>query len=293
MLSHIAQVTTTLTRCLRIQRTDGLVLCLTAFNRSLSLDPGLGSPTGSPSGEVYEPFGLNRMDLQSSNNMDVGTTECFLIQSDSLTDDDLLLGRWDFAEYLLFEVNWADLSMGRILLQTGNLGIVRAGRLKFETELLSLMQHVENSIGNLNSAQCIANLGDSLCQVDLTGNVAGSPSVPITVTGSLTSIDSDYYGMHDTARTEADGWFSNGIMTLTSGAYSGLQFEVRAYTTGFWVLFIAIPSGVTVGTTYSMSRGCDKSRRTCIDIFDNILHRRASDWTQGNDKAMQVARHAS
>lgn len=287
MLAHIAQVSTTLTRCLRIERLDGVVLAITAFNRALTIDTGHGSPT-----DVYEPFGINKMDLTAQNDMDVGTTECMLLQSDLLTDDDLLLGRWDFAAYELFEVNWADLSMGRILLQSGNLGVCRSGRLKFETELLGLMQHVQNSIGNLNSPLCIADLGDELCQVDLNGTSGSSPSEPLTVTGTIDAIDSDFYGIHDTARTEPANRFANGKMTLTDGPYVGMSFEVRAYISGFWVLFTAVPDGVTVGTGYSMSVGCDKSKRMCIDFFDNILHRRASDYTQGNDKAVQVGRHS-
>lgn len=271
MQTHLDGGVTTLTTCVRVERLDGAVLTVTAFNRSLTID-----------GEVYLAHGFLRSDVTAQDGMDTGTTEITgVLDAASITEDDLRAGRWDFAAYTLFQVNWADLTMGRITLSTGNLGVVRTGRIKFVAELLSLMQAVQNSIGSLNTPLCTAELGDARCGVVLGPYING---------GIIDSVDSDFYGIHDSARTEADGYYSNGIMEITSGVMTGMRFEVRAYIQHFWVLFTALPYDAT-HETYTITRGCDKSLATCRDVFDNVLNRRASDYTQGGDAAVQVGRH--
>lgn len=280
MQTHLDSAATTLATCIYLTRIDGVELGATTFNRTLTID-----------GDTYQPLGFMRSDVTLENDMDVPTTEASgVLDAATITEDDLRAGRWDFASYTMFQVNWADLTMGRIALASGNLGVVRSGRIKFVAELLGLMQAVQASIGNLNSPQCVHELGDSGgrglgdgCQVNL---------APHTVTGTIDSVDSDFYGVHDLSRTEADGFFSNGVMTITSGTMNGMSFEVRSYIMGFWVLFTALPYDAA-GATYTMTRGCDKSLATCRDVFNNVVNRLASDYTQGGDAALQVGRRNS
>lgn len=279
MQAHLQLPTTTLTVALRVERLDGIVLAVTAFDAPLTFG-----------GDTYEAFGFLRSDVDTADNMDVGSTEVTsILRSDSLTEDDLRIGRWDFAAYTLVRVNWADLSIDPEILATGNLGVVRTGRLRFVAELLSLMQAVQNSIGVLNSPLCLHNFGKSEGGPGR-GNGCTFNLASVTVTGTVSSVDSDLYGVHDAARTEADAYFGNGVFRITSGAYAGMEFEVRAYIVGFWVLFTALPANIA-GATYEMVRGCNKSLRQCVDDFDNILDRLASDYTQGGDAAVQVGRH--
>lgn len=279
MQAHLDGACTTLATCIAVTRTDGVELFATTFNRTLTID-----------GDDYAPLGFLRSDTTVENDMDVPSSEVTgVLDAATITEDDLRAGVWDFAAYELFQVNWADLTMGRIALASGNMGVVRSGRLKFVVELLGLMQAVQNSIGCLNSPACIHELGDNNA-VAGRGNGCTVDLAPLTVTGTIDSMDSDYYGLHDSARVEADTYFSNGVMEITSGPMTGMRFEVRAYIVGFWVLFTALPYDGT-GETYSMSRGCDKSLETCRDVFNNVEDRLASDYTQGNDAAIQVGRH--
>lgn len=277
--THYELPTTTLADCIHVTRSDGVELFATTFNKPLTID-----------GDVYQALGYLRADLSHADSMDVTTTEITsLLDAAVITEDDVRAGRWDHAAYELFRVNWADLTMGREQLAAGNLGTFKTGRLRFVAELLGLTQNVQQSIGNLNSPQCLHELGDNNAGAGR-GNGCTVDLAPFTVTGTIDSMDSDFYGIHDAARAEADQYFSGGVMTITSGTMTGMRFEVRAYIVGFWVLFTAVPDDVT-GATYSMSRGCDKSLRTCVDVFNNINDRLASDYTQGSDAAVQVARH--
>lgn len=277
--AHIEQIVTTTTLAIRVERADGTILRVTKFNRALTY-----------AAEVYEPFGFLASDVTTENDMSVGTQELTgILRSDSITEDDLRAGRWDHAEYTIFRFNWADPTMGRDIVSTGNVGVVRSGRLRFVAELLDLMQVASYSIGVLNSPACLHELGDNNAAPGR-GNGCTVDLAPWTTTGTIDSVDSDLYGVHDAARAEAVGYFSNGVMTITSGTMNGMRFPVRSYIVGFWVLFTALPDDAT-GATYSIHRGCDKTRRTCIDVFAAINDRLASDFTQGNDRRTQVARH--
>ena len=86
------------------------------------------------------------------------------------------------------------------------------------------------------------------------------------------------------------GYFDFGEITFTSGANDGRTFPIKAYVEGQFSLYVPLPKLAAVGDTYSAVAGCDKSRRTCIDKFDNILNRRAEDWMTGTDKMIQVGR---
>lgn len=286
MQTHLDESLTTLTFTIHLTRLDGVEVFASTFNRRLTIGV-----------QDYEPFGFIRSDVDSDDNMGVGTTELTgILDSDTISEADLAAGRWDFAAWEAKYYNWNDLTMTPVHQGSGSLGVVRAGRLKFVAELLGLMQAVQISILNLTSPVCIHELGDhnaspstgNGCTVDL----EGSPN--FTVYGAIESMDSDYYGLHDSARTEPDGSFSNGKITFLPnsppGLLDGMSFEIRGYIVGQWVLFTAVPYDAT-GYAYKMTYGCDKSRRMCIDRFDNILDRLASDYTQGNDAAIQVARH--
>jgi len=287
MQAHIEQSTTTLTTCIRLERLrDSVVVAATVFNRPLTID-----------GDVYSSIGFKPADLASGADLDIPTTEVIgILDSSTLTEDDLRAGLWDFASYELFQVNWADLSMGRIQLASGTLGTVRVGRLQFTAELLGLMQAVQISNGYLTSPACIHELGASRgghglgngCTVDL----EGSPS--FTRYGKIDSMDSDYYGLYDAARTEPDNTFSNGKITFLPSSpphpLDGISREVRGYEVGHFVLLEGVPYDAT-GAHYKVTFGCDKSRRMCIDVFNNIEDRLAFDYSQGNDAASQVGRH--
>lgn len=280
--THLDGTVRTLADCLTVtQRQAGstAILRVTTLNRPLVV-----------SGDTYAPLGFIRKDLTAEDNLDTGTTEVDgILDSDYLTEDDIRAGRWDGATWEWFTVNFKVPSDGVINRANGQLGEIHWGVNRFTAELLDLMQGLKTGIGNLNSALCRHKFAASEGGPGL-GNGCTVDPAPHTVTGTIESVDSDFYGIHDSTRTEDDAFFSNGIMTITSGVMTGMKFPVRAYITGFWVLFEALPYDAT-GETYSLLRGCNKTLTQCVDDFDNILDRLASDYTQGRDSAIQVGRH--
>lgn len=267
---------------------SSLTIRVTTLNRAVVIPSGIFAGT-------YAPLGFIRHDLTAEDNMGVGTTEVEgILDSAYLTEDDMRAGRWDGAAWKKCRVNYRTPSDGVIYLGSGTLGTVRHGRLRFNAELLGIMQAVQNGNGRLTTPLCTHNFAKSENGHGLGNGCTVDPSLH-TQTGTVDAVDSDFYGIHDGAagpsnRTEADNFYSNGLFRITSGVMTGMEFEIRAYIVGFWILFTALPYDAT-GATYAIVRGCDKSRRMCIDVFDNLPDRLASDYTQGNDAAVQVARH--
>ena len=64
--------------------------------------------------------------------------------------------------------------------------------------------------------------------------------------------------------------------------------EIKAYTVGAFTLQLPMPYPVAVGDTFAISAGCDKSKATCKNRFNNLVNMRAEPDLPGQDKIMQV-----
>lgn len=143
--------------------------------------------------------GYTASNVVSSGALNVDQLEVQgMLQDPSITENDLRAGLWDYAAVEIFLVNWADLSMGRLIQRVGTLGEVSTDRGFFKAELRGLAQAFSRMIGELTSPGCRASLGDARCGVTLSG---GSPN--FTVTGSATTVRADNMTFFDTARSEA------------------------------------------------------------------------------------------
>ena len=275
--SHLNGPLTKLATCIFVTRIDGVEFGFTTHDKPLVIDSF-----------VYEPAAsFNPSDITSGNDLEVDNVSITgILSSDSITEDDLRAGRWDFATFRLFQVNWSNLSMGDKKDRKGTFGQVTVDRLTFAVELLGMMQAYTTSIGELTSPGCRANLGDARCGVVLSG---GSPA--LGVTGTIDTAGTDFFSLTDTERAEEDGHFDGGVITFTSGQLDGLAFEVKTYTIGAWTTHVAMPYDAS-GATYAMTAGCDKRRETCRDRFNNIGNFRGEPWLRGIDSMVQVGRHS-
>jgi uncharacterized phage protein (TIGR02218 family) len=194
--------------CWRVTRTDGQVFGFTSVDRDLVID---GVTYAAATG--ISPYAIaGRSDLSVQNMQVAG-----LLDSTGITEEDIAAGLWDGASVVNFEVNFDDLTQGTMVLATGVLGPVRAGRVAFEAELRGLAQRLQQPIGEVFTIGCQASLGDSRCKVSLAS---------WTVTGTVTAAASAR-AFTDSARAEAAHYFTAGLITWTSGENDGLSMEVR------------------------------------------------------------------
>lgn len=270
--THLNGPLTKLATCIKITRTDTTVYGFTTHDRTLVI-----------SGVTYVPTnGFTPTDLTGNANLDSDDmTVEGILASATITEDDLRAGRWDYAEFRIFQVNWSDLTMGDKKDRIGHLGEVSAQRQIFVAELLGLMEAYATSVGELAQPGCRYSLGDARCKVD---------TAPFVVVGTIDACDTDFFTLHDAARAEADGYFDEGIIQFTSGAANGLRYEIKAYLVGLWVTKTAVAYDVT-GASYTMTAGCDRRRETCRDRFSNVVNFGGEPFVPGIDSAFAVARH--
>ncbi len=90
---------------------------------------------------TYEPdSGFAASEIRSGTDLAVDAQDAEgVLTSDTITETDILDGRWDNAEVEVWRVNWADTGQ-RVLMRPGAIGQIRRGRLAFVPEVRSLAQ---------------------------------------------------------------------------------------------------------------------------------------------------------
>lgn len=118
--------------------------------------------------------------------------------------------------------------------------------------------------GRLYQLMCSWKFGGTRCGYDrTTTKLTGAATA-----GSTTSI------IYDTSRTEATNYWKHGLLEFTSGQNIGEKRRVTTYslTTTQIALDIVLPYTPTVGDTYDIYRGCDKTLVWCKDTLANQLN---------------------
>jgi len=159
LAAHLASGSASLARCLRLERLDGQRFGFTSHDRDLVF--GGVTYRASP--------GMRTSAIAGKADMSVQNSEAdLLLDDDAITQEDLRAGLWDFAAYRVFFVNWADLAQGDIRRTRGRLGeVVLDDTGLARTELRGLTQAMQQTIGELTSAECREDLGGPRCKIPL------------------------------------------------------------------------------------------------------------------------------
>ena len=158
---HLAQTTTTLTTCIKIDLVDGsgVSYYFTEHDREVVY----GGNTYLPNAGYIPSSSDTKLDL-SVDNMDI----LGIIDSVTISSEDLLAGRFDYADAKVFQLNYEDPDGdGELVLIQGKLGEVKVNDNSFTVELRGLTQFFQQSIGTPYTVLCAADFGDSKCKTIL------------------------------------------------------------------------------------------------------------------------------
>jgi uncharacterized phage protein (TIGR02218 family) len=261
---------TTLCRCWRVTRSDGVVMGFTDHDADLALN-GLTCRAGSglTASEATQQLGLATTGVEISG----------ALTDESLSEDDLAAGRYDAADIEMWLVDWSDPSLA-VLLAKGVIGEVRREAAAFTAEMRSLANRLDEESGRLFTATCSADLGDSHCTIDLT-----NPTYFGNGTVAALASASSFYASGLDAFT--DTWFTAGKLTFTSGANNALSVEVKTHrvaSDGVLIdLWQAMPQPIAADDTFTVTAGCDKRFATCRDRFANGINFRGFPTIPGDD----------
>ncbi len=274
--SHLDSGTTTLAWCWRLTRADRKVFGFTDHDLPLAFD-----------GTTFEPeSGFTASEIRSGSDLSVDAQDAEgVLTSTTITETDILDGRWDNASVEIWRVNWQDTSQ-RVLMRRGAIGQVRRGRVQFVAEMRSLAHALNQTVGRTFQATCDAVLGDARCGVDLTDPAYVGSGTVVTVTGDRSFTVSGLSAF-------ADGWFALGTLSWTGGANAGRKAEVLSDavgTTDVIVTLLEAPvRAIAVGDTFNITAGCDKRFETCRDKFANAVNFRGFPHIPGQDTVIRYA----
>lgn len=274
LLAHLAGETTSYAMCWILSRADSTVMRFTSHDQDITID-GIDATVD---GTYQAALGMNPTAIESNATLGVDNLDVMgILDTPTITEADLAAGKYDYAEVRIFLINYADKSQGIMKLRRGWLGEVTVSRGRFSAELRGMAQQLQQSIGEVYSHTCRADLGDTRCQVNLAS---------FTVTGSATSV-TDSRTFTDSGRGEAANHFQYGLLTWTSGLNSGLKMEIKSFSGGQFVLFEAMPYAISAGDAYSVYAGCDKAFATCKTKFNNVINYRGEPHVPGFDEMMK------
>lgn len=276
LAASLAGGVTTLARCWRITRRDGVVVALTEHDADLAVDGTLFRAAAGVSGS----------EDAAALGFAVGGGEMAAALTSELIDDaDLDAGRYDGAGIELILADWSAPETF-LLLRRAHLGEVRRSEGRFTAELRGLSSALNMVRGRLFTAGCDADLGDARCGIALAapaytghGTVGAAEGPGLIVAAGLGAF--------------AAGWFTQGRLVFTTGANVGFATEVKAHTVSegaarleLWQRPSAAPAP---GDAFTVTAGCDKRFVTCRDRFANTLNFRGFPHMPGNDAVLRVA----
>lgn len=274
--AHLDSGTTTLAWCWRIERADGAVMGFTDHDRPLAFG-----------GVTYEPqSGFTASEIRAGADLAVDAQEAEgVLTSDTITETDILDGRWDNARVEVWRVNWQDVSQCA-LMRRGAVGQVRRGRLSFVAEMRSLSHMLNQTVGRTFQHACDAELGDARCGVDLEDQAYKGAGAVLALTGDRSFTASGLASF-------ATGWFTFGSLDWTSGANAGRRAAVAGHVLRSGDVHIALLDApvraIAPGDGLIIRAGCDKRLETCRGKFANVANFRGFPHIPGQDAVIRYA----
>lgn len=270
LLDHLTTGTTTVCRAWTITRRDGQVLGFTDHDRDIQLD-GVVCRADS---------GMTARVLQQTTGLSVDNTEAYgALSASSITEADLIAGRFDGAEVRAFLVNW-QIPDDFIEQFRGYLGEVTRTAGAFKAELRGLSERLNRPHGMAYTPGCSAVLGDNRCRFNL-----DQPGYSVVAT--VDQVEGQREFVLSGVSSPDDRWFESGRFEVLTGSAAGLVGVVKNDrqdgSSRLVDLWQSIGAVMAAGDTVRLRAGCDKTANTCRLKFSNFLNFRGFPHLPGDD----------
>lgn len=269
---HLTQGVTTVCRCWRLTRADGVVRGFTDHDLPLEVEGTSCEPqSGFSASEARASLGL------AADAQDVEGA----LSSAAISEADIDAGLLDGAEVETFLVNWREPTQAA-LIGRSMIGKITRRDGSFVAELESRMRFLDQPNGRYVMRRCDAELGDARCGVALAGGFVGS--------GQIETIDAAGVAEVSGLSGFEPGWFTHGVASFTSGKLAGRTVRISQHRKAGSTVLLALEQTPAAGDAFSIVAGCDKSFATCKAKFGNAVNFRGFPHLPGNDHAYVVAR---
>jgi uncharacterized phage protein (TIGR02218 family) len=198
-------------------------------------------------------------------------TALLSVDMPGITLEMALAGELDDAAWQMRLVNWADLSMGHMVMDAGDVGQVTVdGQAIYVPELLSYAMRLKQSIGYLWSRRCRAVFGSEArgqtgCGVDASG---------MWRAGTVTALGGEPHVVFAAAGLVLDQEVVPGRLRWITGPNRGSRlYQVEGYspTSHTVALLEPVPFLIEVGHQFEIRRDCNKSPSFCT-AYGNYIN---------------------
>ena len=231
----------------RLTLTDGTTLRFTDHAQSLTF-----------AGDAYSPMSVADV---SAHRAEQGLRERNLqfigyLTADEINFNDLRTGSYNGAEVVEFLVDWKYPWQGAFYTNTYFITEVSWTGETWEAQIDGLTTKLRQAKGLVVTRQCRHVLGDAGCGVDIASHA---------VTGEVTAVDEQRKQVQTDLTAYATGYFTDGLLTWTSGNNDGLSMEVESFVSTDGVVVFALPLDfdIAVADEFSITPGCSKTLDDC------------------------------
>jgi uncharacterized phage protein (TIGR02218 family) len=150
---------------------------------------------------------------------------------------------------------------GSLLMFSGVQNTFDASRYEVDITVNSWLDLLQAQLPrNVYQASCLNSLYDGSCRVSRAGYTSTSHCTSV--------IDRSSFGA--SILTQPDGYFSLGVVQMTSGANAGISRTIKTWASGVITVIYPWPSPVQANDAFTIYPGCDKTQATCQVKFDNL-----------------------
>jgi uncharacterized phage protein (TIGR02218 family) len=270
--AHLKSGLTTLARCWRVVRKDGVVFGFTDHDCGLSFD-----------GTAFlADSGMTASALAQGSGLGVDNTETLgALSADAISETDIAAGRYDGAEVTCWLVNWADVAQ-RLVLFAGQFGEITRRGGAFRAEVRGLSEPLNQPMGRVYQK-----------------------SDPGGANGFVVDPDDPRFSAEFVVSTASDGavfllsggddfpesWFENGQFIHENSGLGGVVKSDARHADGRRVaLWTPLPWAISSGDVVRMVAGHDRSFAMARHKFDDVLNFRGFPDIPGDDWITNIPR---
>lgn len=270
-----------------IQMSDGRTIRGTEHDLDIIIPATGSSPVDPFAGTYYSLANVTLGDVASTSDLSVDNLEVTGAFADSdtstsphsmsvldITVSDIENGLLNRAPVTIILLNWQYPEHGYFIAKAGTLGAINTDSDgKYTTEVRGLTQSLAQTVIRTFATACnVIKFGDGRCRF----NVGA-----LQVTGHVTLSSSNEVNQFEVVlgtSSPAPSFtpsYAGGEFTFTSGANAGFIREAKLdpnQNGGIIQFWDAFPFAPSEGDTFTLTPGCDRTRETCRDHYQNLVH---------------------
>ncbi|MBN8828630.1 MAG: DUF2163 domain-containing protein [Sphingobacteriia bacterium] len=260
---------TTLCNCIEIKRKDGLILYFTDHEKDLVINEIIYNSCQSFEASAF----ANELGL-TPNNLNIQG----ILSHENIRNDEILAGKYDFAEVTIFQIDYTNPSIGKIIINHGFIGEINCNNNHFSAELKSLSQKTDQVLGEIYSPMCRAKFGSNECGINTND---------FSNTSKVIAVDNPYL-IFSTNLKKPIGFFDYGLIEFISGDNKNIKIEIRSYFNDQIILATPLPYKILIEDEFKITIGCDKTFTTCCNTFNNAINFRGEPHVPGIDQVFKT-----